>query len=116
MRASASKRPVTRAQALTNATLAAAGLLRRRSPTAPCSKGLEAEGHGVRLAPSRPLSPPLGRADFWRGGRPRKPLVEGLRQATGKARDALGIEIRCPARDSSRPASGINDLARPSFA
>ena len=39
MRASASKRPVTRAQALTNATLAAAGLLHRRSPTAPCSKG-----------------------------------------------------------------------------
>ena len=36
MRASASKRPVTRAQALTNATLAAAGLLHRRSPTAPC--------------------------------------------------------------------------------
>src|SRR5262249_6717410 len=33
---------VTRAQALTNATLAAAGLLHRRSPTAPCSKGLEA--------------------------------------------------------------------------
>src|SRR5262252_8685948 len=36
MRASVSKRPVTRAQALTNATLAAAGLLHRRSPTAPC--------------------------------------------------------------------------------
>jgi len=34
--------PVTRAQALTNATLAASRLLHRRSPTAPCSKGLAA--------------------------------------------------------------------------
>src|SRR5262249_13337445 len=58
-RASASKRPVTRAQALTNATLAAAGLLHRRSPTAPCSKGLEAEVCGSpHLAP---LTPPRAR-------------------------------------------------------
>src|SRR5262249_59352561 len=42
MRASVSKRPVTRTQALTNATLAASRLLHRRSPTAPCSKGLAA--------------------------------------------------------------------------
>src|SRR5262249_41544042 len=49
MRASVSKRPVTRAQALTNATLAAAGLLHRRSPTAPCSKGALA-AHRRKLA------------------------------------------------------------------
>src|SRR5262249_22150726 len=48
-RASVSKRPVTRAQALTNATLAAAGLLHRRSPTAPCSKGALA-AHRKKLA------------------------------------------------------------------
>src|SRR5262249_46829848 len=68
MRAGASKRPVTRGQALTNATLAAAGLLHRRSPTAPCSKGLEAEGHGVRLAPSRPSHTPSGARTFGGAG------------------------------------------------
>src|SRR5262249_16207060 len=49
IRASVNKRPVTRAQALTNATLAAAGLLHRRSPTAPCSKGALA-AHRRKLA------------------------------------------------------------------
>src|SRR5262249_58327439 len=39
----------TRAQALTNATLAAARLLHRRSPTAPCSKGALA-AHRKKLA------------------------------------------------------------------
>src|SRR5262249_12146735 len=48
-RASASKRPVTRAQALTNATLAASRLLHRRSPTAPCSKDALA-AHRKKLA------------------------------------------------------------------
>src|SRR5262245_66544045 len=42
MRASASKRPVTRAQALTNATLAASRLPHGRPRTAPGSKGLAA--------------------------------------------------------------------------
>src|SRR5262249_61763004 len=46
----------------------AAGLLDRRSPTAPCSKGLEAEGHGVRLAPSRPSHTPSGARTFGGAG------------------------------------------------
>src|SRR5262249_46622409 len=53
MRASASKRPVTRAQALTNATLAVSRLLHRRSPTAPCSKGGLA-AHRKKLAAAWP--------------------------------------------------------------
>ena len=50
MRASAGKRPVTRAQALTNATLAASPLLHRRSPTARCPKGLAAASRLIEAA------------------------------------------------------------------